>query len=323
MPIRSHKMPRAYLQRFATSAKRGKGKLCVYERGRPPRLGTPKSESAERGFFTSKLSDGTYSDGPAERWAQKIEDRAILPLKHAANPCFVWTDVNRQRMAEYWALMFVRASAAFEFHRTLWERSLSEMHERIRSDAELRAQLMQRYSFLFGRPISEVELLGIYNRVIPSLRTEAEMRGHYIERLQYRTRLFSQILLGKTWQVWLAPSGCEFVTCDSPVMTLRFDNWGRYYVGDGFGRDGVTVLLPVSPNACLFAGLQPYPNRTIDQHDLYEINKVVISSSARFVYSKTWDDALDAVVQECGGSIRYGVDAFRGSMADEVLELLL
>ncbi len=226
-------------------------------------------------------------------------------------------------MAEYWALMFVRASAAFEFHRTFWERSLPEMHERIHSDAKLRGQLIQRYSFLCGRPISEAELLGTYSRVIPSLRTEAEMRSHYIERMQYRTRLFSQILLKKPWQVWLAPCGSEFVTCDSPVMTLRFDNWGRYYVGDGFGRDGVVALLPISPKACLFAGLQGYPTRLIDQHDVAEINNVVISSAARFVYSKTRNDNVDTVVQGRGGSIRYGVDAFRGSSSDDVLELLL
>jgi len=93
---------------FATSTKPGKGRLCVYERGKAPKPGTPKSEGAERGFFVSKLSDGTYSDRPAEDWAQKIEDRATDTLIHAPNPCFVWSEKTRQRMAEYWPLSSFR-----------------------------------------------------------------------------------------------------------------------------------------------------------------------------------------------------------------------
>lgn len=182
---------------------------------------------------------------------------------------------------------------------------------------------MRRYSFLCSRRISEEELLGIYSRIIPNLRTEAEMRNHWVERLRYRTKLFSEHLLSKPWQVWVAPTSCEFVTCDSPVMTLRFDEWGRYYVGNGFGRDGVVVMLPLSPRASLFAGLQGYSIRTVPEGDVWEMNKVVVSSASRFVYSKTQDHSLNALVQELAGSIRYGVDAFRGNSPDEVLDLLL
>lgn len=293
----------------------------MYERDRVPRIGSPKSESAERGFFTSRLSDGTYSDKPGEDWAQGIEDRAIQPLQYGANPCFVWTEKDRSRMAEYWALMFVRATAAFEFHRRTWETKLSEIHERIRSDSSLREKLIERYTSLYGQPISETELLSIYSRVIPNLRTEAEMRSHYVDRLQSRTALFANILLNKPWQVWIAPDGCEFVTCDSPVMTMRFDAQGRYYVGDGFAKDGVTTILPISAKACLFAGLRGIPVRAVNQHDVWEMNKVLISSSARFVYSKTSDDRIDAIVQKCAGTIHYGVDAFRGDFALDLLEL--
>jgi hypothetical protein len=321
MAIRSHKIPRAYLQRFATCAKRGKGKLWVYERGRIPRIGTPTSESAERGFFTTRLSDGTYSDKPGEDWAQRIEDGATRPFQYGANPCFVWTEKDRSRMAEYWALMFVRATAAFEFHRRSWESELSGIHERIQSDSSLREKLIERFKFLYSRPISETELLSVYSRVIPNLRTEPEMRTHYVDRLQYRTAMFANILLNKPWQIWIAPDGCEFVTCDSPVMTMRFDAHGRYYVGDGFAKDGVTTILPISAKACLFAGLQGIPIRRVDQHDLWEINKVLISSSVRFVYSKTSDDRIDAPMQKCGGTIRYGVDAFKGDFVVDLLEL--
>ena len=322
MPIRSHTTPRAYLQRFATPAKRGEGKLWVYERGKPPRQGTPKSEGTERGFFLAKLQNGTFDDRPAEEWAQQIEDRALEALIHAQNPCFVWTDNNRKRMAEYWALLFVRANAAFRFHRATWEKHLAGLQDKVLSDAALRRHLARRYSFLSGRNVTEEEIVNVCGRVIPNLRTEAEMRSHYVQRLQHRTAMFSSLLLDKQWQIWVPPDTCEFVTCDSPVMTLRFDQWGRYYVGDGFGRDGVVALLPLSPKACLLGGLGGYPTRTVADSDVWEINKVLVSSCSRFTYSKNRDDRIDALVQERAGSIRYGVDAFRGPEV-EALQLLL
>jgi hypothetical protein len=281
------------------------------------------SEGTERGFFTSKLQNGTFDDGPAEKWTQGLEDRALETLIHAPNQCFVWTTKNRRHMAEYWALLFVRATAAFEFHRTSWEKSLSETHDRIRSDGALLEKLVQRYSFLCGRFVSDREILDVYSRVIPNLRSEAEMRSHYVQQLQRRTELFSELLVKKPWQVWIATEGSEFVTSDSPIMTLRLDEWGRYYVGDGFGKEGVVALLPLCPEACLFAGIQGYPSKSVTSHDVWEIDKVVISSSYRFTYSRNRDDRIDALMQERGGSIRYGVDAFKGDFSDEILGLLL
>jgi len=317
MPIRSHRTPRAYLQRFATPAKRGNGKLWVYERDKQPRPGTPKSEGTEKGCFEAILPDGTIDDRPAEAWAQKIEDRALDVLIHSPNPCFVWTEGYRRRMAEYWALFFVRSVASFEFHRAFWEESLVETQKRIQSDADYREQLIKRYSFLFGRPVSTEELLDVSGRVLPKLRTEAEMKSDYVKRLQHRTAMYSELLLTKAWQVWTAPDGCEFVTCDSPVMTLRFDKFGRYYVGDGFGREGVVVILPLSTKACLFAGFQGYPVRTASPQDVWEINRVLICSSFRFTYSKTQNCEIDSLVQESAGSIRYGVDAFKIASDDQ------
>jgi hypothetical protein len=311
MAIRSHKIPRAYLQRFATHAKRGKGKLWVYERGKPPRIGSPKGEAAERGFFTSKLPNGSLDDAAAEAWTQRIEDLALEPLIHAGNPCFVWTQQTREQMAEYWALLFARTSAFFEFHREFWERSLSESEERISSDAELRGRLAARYSVLSGRRVTEEEVIQIFNRLIPNLQSQIEVRHAYVQQLQRRTKLLADILSRKRWQVWLAPTGAEFVTCDSPVVTMRIEPDGRYYVGYGFGLENVLVLLPLSYRACLVAGAVDTPQTNVVlAHDVQEVNKTLVCCSYRFTYSRTCDMELDELVQSNAGSIRYGVDAF-------------
>lgn len=103
-------------------------------------------------------------------------------------------------------------------------------------------------------------------------------------------------------------------------MTLRFDQWGRYFIGDGFGRQESIILLPLSPSACLAAGPRGPQIRRIPGNDLQELNKVVISSSARFVYSRTESADVDLVVQERAGTVRYGINAFTRDGADELAD---
>jgi Protein of unknown function (DUF4238) len=323
MPIRSHKVPKAYLKQFATSPNKGQryGKLCVYERGKKPRTGTPKSEAAERGFFTARDSRGQLEDSSPESWAQKIEDRALTTLIYAGSPVFVWNRDNRRQMAEYWALMFLRSTSFYDFHKYHSEEVFGAQMRRLNADAEFRRRVVSHYSSLFGRSFEEEDLLGTVGKALATLLTPDEMRSQYVQHLKRRVQIFSDILIKKTWQVWEAPDGCEFVTCDSPVMTLRLDEWGRYTVGEGFGKDGSIIILPLSPRACLLAGVTGLQAQYTDCDNVHELNKIIVSSSARFVYSRTHKSHIDALVQHFGGMIRYGANAFMRPESNEVRDL--
>ena len=323
MPIRSHKVPKAYLKRFATEPDRRKryGKIWVYERGRDPRIGTPHSEAAERGFFVARNEAGKLDDEPLESWAQKIEDRALEALTYASSAVFVWTRENRQQMAEYWALMFLRSTSFYDFHKGQSEEIFGGQMRRLNTDSNFRNRVVSHYSTLFGRTFAEEELLGSVGRAIAGLLTPDEMRNQYVQHILRRVKIFSDILLSKPWQIWEAPHGCEFVTCDSPVMTFRLDEWGRYYVGDGFGKESSIILLPLSPRACLMAGVVGPQCRYIPESDVFEMNKIIVSSSSHFVYSRTANRQIDELVQRFGGTIRYGINAFTRTEPDELANL--
>jgi hypothetical protein len=321
MAILSHKIPQAYLRRFSSPGKRGRGKLWVYEKGRLPRIGSPKSEAAERGFFAQKTNTGALDDAAAEAMTARIEDRALEVFHCAENQCYVWTDKHRTRMAEYWALLFIRASATFHMHREKWHESLVKAKEKIETDKSVRQDLARRYSFLIGRNITEQEVLQMFQRVIPNLMDESEMRHGFVSQLERRVELFSKILLAKPWQVWMAPAGSEFITSDTPVVTMQIDEFGQYRVGWGFNRENVIALMPMSRRACLAAGTAQTHYRVVDASYVEASNKSVITCSHRFAYSRTLDPSIDALVQSSLGSIRYGVDAFRGESFD-VIDLL-
>jgi len=221
-------------------------------------------------------------------------------------------------MAEYWALLFIRADATFHMHRKKWNESLAKAKEKIEFDRSIRQLLARRYSFFTGPNITQHGSLPVFQRVIPNLMTESEMRHGFVTQLQRRVELFSKILLAKPWQIWMAPSGLEFVTSDTPVVTMQVDEFGQYRVGWGFNRENVIALMPMSSRACLAAGTAHSHYRVVETSYVEALNKSVIACGHRFAYSRSLDPAIDVLVQNSLGSIRYGVDAFRGESFDVI-----
>jgi hypothetical protein len=64
------------------------------------------------------------------------------------------------------------------------------------------------------------------------------------------------------------------------------------------------------------AGIGGSDDRTIAKADVREVNKMIISGASRFVYSRDREDEIDVLTQELIGSVKYGVNAFRGKDAD-------
>ncbi len=279
-------------------------------------MGSPKSEAAERGFFALKIEKGMLDDSAPEAMAARIEDRALEAFRYAENQCYVWTIQQRTRMAEYWALLFIRASSTFQMHREKWSEHLTRAKDKIESDKSVRQHLANRYSFLAGRNVTEHEVLQVFQRVIPNMMTEPEMRHGFVSQLQRRIELFSKILLSKPWQVWIAPPDSKFVTSDTPVVTMQVDKLGQYRVGWGFKRENVMALMPMSTQACLVAGTTGSHHRIVNTSYVEAVNKSVIACSHRFIYSCSLDPIIDALVQSIAGSIKYGVDAFRAESLD-------
>lgn len=203
-------------------------------------------------------------------------------------------------------------------HREKWTESLLKAKQKIESDRSIRQHLARRYFFLTGRNVTEHEVLQVLQRIIPNLMTESEMRHGFVTQLERRVELFSRILLAKPWATWMAPVGREFVTSDTPVVTMQVDEFGQYRVGWGFNRENVIALMPMSSRACLVAGTPHSNYRIVETSYVEALNKSVIACGHRFAYSRNLDPAIDALVQNSLGSIRYGVDAFRGESFDVI-----
>ena len=105
--IRSHVVPRLYLEQFAVRASRSAkwGHLWVYQKDVAPRRGTSKGEGTEKGYFAYPLPCGSVNESLESALAQ-IEDRAYRPLIGLPTGNFDQTLSSRTATAQYVALMF-------------------------------------------------------------------------------------------------------------------------------------------------------------------------------------------------------------------------
>src|SRR4051812_25041465 len=105
--IRSHIVPRHYLDCFTNRSGKDAGRLWVYEKRRAPRQGTSNSEGAENGYFAYQHPSGKF-DESLESVLANIEAEASETLRIARSVCFVWSAQRRRRLAGYIGLMFAR-----------------------------------------------------------------------------------------------------------------------------------------------------------------------------------------------------------------------
>ena len=108
--IRSHIVPRFYLEQFGvkTSRKAKWGHIWVYQQNALPRRGTSQGEGAEKGYLAYQLPSGKV-DESLEHILARIEDCATEVLAGLPTGKFKLTPSNRRITAEYVGLMFARS----------------------------------------------------------------------------------------------------------------------------------------------------------------------------------------------------------------------
>ena len=92
MPIRSHTIPRFYLEQFATSSptRRELGELWVYERGKEPVLRSTKVQGAENSYFGVVRADGRV-DESLESQLARLEAECNDVLVCSQSDLFDWS----------------------------------------------------------------------------------------------------------------------------------------------------------------------------------------------------------------------------------------
>ncbi len=306
--------PEAYLAQFAR-IQRGsdrKPKVWTYQRGARPFAATPERVGKEKGYFAVTKADGSQ-DESMERTLSALEAKGASLLPLICYETYVLSEADKDALIGYIALIFARTSA----RRALTAKIFGQIRDAYRELAEDPIWLGEQvaaYGRFSGVFADTEEISAATVRVLEKLAKPGEVNNGFVQGLLRLAEGIFRDLNAKPWQIWEAPDGCEFITTDNPVITLKADTWGTFSAGWGFRTPGVTTIFPVSPD-CSFVigdgigtGRRYWRRATVK--DVDGVNRGLIACMARWTYSATNSQEVDRLVNHLGGTVSYGVNAF-------------
>ena len=203
-------------------------------------------------------------------------------------------------------MLFCRATQRRNFNTNNWSNIWQEFSEAI-ADESFVNELAQHYNAQFKVNITVNALRRRLLKLAEDTRTASKSKNAFLEEFLSHAEVIKGLLLQKPWRVWKADPKVEFVTSDNPVITFVPVGNGQLSPGYGFRFPGVVAAFPLSPSKCLAMGGVSPELCKLDVSGVTAINEVLIRSCDRYVYSKTHTDQIKEMVNEYGGTARYGV----------------
>jgi hypothetical protein len=302
--IRSHVIPRHYLQQFQGP----EGRIWVYRRGAGTRQGMPIKEGTERGYFAYTTRSGDV-DESLEGHLASLEDQAVEPLRLICNQCYVLSPPAKQNLAMYIGLMFSRTTARRTASKGLWN-EIRNAYENASRDHEWLLKQIARYEQIAGRSISQAEFSKAVEKVLQKTSTPEEARNMFLVSLLRLAERIAADLAAKPWQIWDAPVTSEFITTDNPVVTVQPDGKGAFSIGSGFANPGVITIFPINSTCCLVIGNHGLHRRHVTAQAVQDVNKTLVMCMERWAYAKSLSEDTRWLVDHAGGTLKYSESAF-------------
>lgn len=305
--------PEAYLVQFARvqNSRDRKPKVWTYQRGKRSFAATPERIGKENGYFAVTSSDGTR-DESMESTLACLEGKGARLLPFFSCETFGFSHADVQALLAYVALIFARTTARRSLSSKLFSKIL-DAYKELAADPVWLEEQATAFTCVSGVPAGAEEISSATTRVIARLSKPDQANNSFIQGLLAIAQSIFRDLCGKPWQIWEAPEGHEFLTGDNPVITVKAGRSGSFSLGWGFREPGVTTMFPVSPRCCLVLG----PNlstgrywRRATPRDVEGVNRGITACMTRFIYSASYSESTEWLVNHLGATIVYGVNAF-------------
>jgi hypothetical protein len=318
MSIRSHTIPRFYLEQFANPSRREdkRGKVWVYQKGKEPQLRATNSQGYECGYFGVVRPDGSL-DESLETHLARLEDRCndiLVSSKYEL--CDLRSLTNRNILAFYATLLFQRSTAQMTFSASNWSK-LKEPYTKLASNEEYLRDTAEHFTQMTGQLITPESIRTLIQKQVERFSDKDNAKNSFLTSLLVNVEIMQGELVSKPWQIWGAPADAEFVTSDNPLVTYLPITPELWHPGHGFRQPNVVTAFPLAPSACLTMGITGREFERVTESTVMRMNDIIVRSSARFVYSKARSDSIALMMEEFGGTSVPGKNAFVGPMPDE------
>jgi hypothetical protein len=253
--------------------------------------------------------------------ALETKSAELLPLLNYET--YVLSQRDEETLVGHVALTFARTNA----RRGLTAKILDQIRDAYKELAadpiwlEEQAQAFEGFSGVVTTP---GEISAATGKVLEKLAKPEHANDGFVQGLLRLAEGIFRDLRGKPWQIWEAPEPMQFITTDNPVITLKADTWGAFTPGWGFRTPGVTTIFPISPSRCFVIGESVGAGRRYwrraTARDVNGVNKGLIACMDRWAYSAAFSQDIEWLVNNLGGSVTYGVNAFVPAWIDNASE---
>lgn len=310
--IRSHIIPKFYLEQFAIPSSRGRsspGRIWVYEKGKTPRESGTSVQGAEKGYFGFVAADGSIEES-LETELARIEDDCNDTLVCARSDLFHWPPRSREKLAFYAALLYSRATQRRDMSMKNHRKIVDQMLQAV-DDKKLVADIAAALSTKFKKQVRPEYVKRGITAWLRKAQEPSTAKNSFLSDLIRSTKLIATLLIQKNpWRIIRPPEGREFLTSDNPLVSFIHLPNGMLHPGHGFRKPEVLAGFPLAPDAYLLMGDGWNTCQTLEDDDLQNLNTATVSISDRYIYTKTFSEQVQILVDECGGRFRYGISAF-------------
>ena len=284
---RHHVVPRLHLRGFANDD----GHIVQLDLQTGVRQRVSVTDAAViKNFYTVVLPDGTVTDA-WERWLAEVESEIAPALRRAIEmPTFNLTDQDRERLARWIGLQYLRGP---DNRRQMTELAAFTLQAQVGMGGL--AYLQQAMSQGLGRDVSHEEAERVWDDIHSPEGPKVMVKGE--EHLQVLLRTYDQataMVFERSWsRVRFARK--RLLASDVPVSLIP---------GDGFGEQGLAgsmaIAVPLDRQTLLWLEL-PEESGPLNDRDRHPAglfanvhNQAAVLSAERFLYFDPDDDPVPA-----------------------------
>ena len=298
-----HYIPEFYLKGFTER----KGLLWIHEKHAAPRASTPKLEANKPDFYA--IANQAIDRDALEKMYSKTESVVARAISKSRNPQFEMTDDDAGNIRAFAALSFTRVPHFIDYVKEAQLSLAKTLLSKAAQNENLFNAKVREINQRFGNVIDADEAR-------QTLRTGdydlAYKDNDYVLASVMRVSLEIIRILVTEFEhdLLYAPEGSNFITTDSPVMTLINQHDGSALFGVGFAYQHTEVLYPLNKRVAILlrrGARRQKLHVSASRVDL--INRGLMRWGQRFMYAPMGDRRLGRLFTQYAGTIKFGKTA--------------
>lgn len=282
---RHHYLPQMYLRGFADDD----GLVWVFDRQNNTFLHQGVINTAvKKDFYTIVCPDGEKSDAIETLMANSVEGPTKGIIEKLDKRNLNWEGEDRAILALFVTLLRTRNLAFDRDQNEFTDQFFRWWAKASHSTTEAVEKSLREYQEKTGRDTTGISAQEMFEMIRDDNYELDNPRQNNIKTMMSLSLDLASALFRLNWEIFSAPKGASFVTCDNPFTVVPPPSFDDTLEGFGILTPGASTVVPLSRRTAIcFRGEGIHGRGAVVYKDfLRQVNLVVAANSERFVIAR-------------------------------------